>query len=113
VNNNETERGRVLFYFVSRLILDLNFGLCDVWKMLNARSEELELITRMTDFLAYFAALRNVGDENFGCWKAAMRLWLVECVFLRGIIAVESLPAYVAVSAKLSLCGRQENAVSR
>jgi len=38
--------------------------------MLNARSEELELITRMTDFLAYFAALRNVGDENFGCWKA-------------------------------------------
>ena len=45
--------------------------------------------------------------------RPAMRLWRVECVFLRGIIAVESLSAYVAVTAKLSLCGRQEDAVSR
>ena len=76
-------------------------------------AENLKEIRRVARFLACFAASGNGVDENFGCWKAAMRLWRVECVFLRGIIAVESPSAYVAVTAKLSLCGRQEDAVSR
>jgi hypothetical protein len=62
--------------------------------------EKLEGIARIACFLAEFAASGNGVDENFGLWRGAMPLWRVtskwwqvECVFLRGIMAVESLPA--------------------
>jgi hypothetical protein len=57
---------------------------------------------------------------DFGLWKAAMPLWRVtskwwrfEYVFMRGIMAVESLPACVAATATPTFFGSQEESVSR